>query len=281
MMTDFISSLQDQIDKELLSIENNEETLLQVAHLSMLAVEKVLTELRNYIHHYSFENTTEEIRFYKEVEPSFHARLIYYVRLYQVETCKPMGGNEELVIFYKDEMKRIYQFFTDNKELYRYYRTGAVFLDETYFLPHGAKSQLTVEEYTGILDEQFCTTQGYKMAKLLAYEKLQKYLSETIDGLTSTPKHTFPFKGRFKWTGPKVALTEYLYGLVYSGMINNGQVQVKELAELLQFIFDIDLGNYYRTRQEMYTRKKTAQYLELMLKRYQDGMDEADERYRS
>lgn len=60
-MTDFISSLQDQIDKELLSIENNEETLLQVAHLSMLAVEKVLTELRNYIHHYSFENTTEEI----------------------------------------------------------------------------------------------------------------------------------------------------------------------------------------------------------------------------
>lgn len=280
-MTDFISSLQDQMDKELLSIENNEGTFLQVAHLSMLAVGKVLTKLRNYIHHYSFENTTEEIRFYKEVEPGFHARLIYYVRLYQVETCKPMGGNEELVIFYKDEMKRIYQFFTDNKALYRYYRTGAVFLDETYFLPHGAKSQLTVEEYTGILDEQFCTTQGYKMAKILAYEKLQKYLSETIDGLTSTPKHAFPFKGRFKWTGPKVALTEYLYGLVYSGMINNGQVQVKELAELLQFIFDIDLGNYYRSRQEMYTRKKTAQYLELMLKRYQDGMDEADEKYRS
>lgn len=280
-MTDFISHLQEQMDKELLSIESNEETFLQVTHLSILAVEKVLTELRNYIHHYSFENTTEEIRFYKEVEPGFHSRLIYYVRLYQVETCKPVGGNEVLEIFYKDELKRIHQFFIDHKDFYRYYRTGSSFLDELYFTQNSISSGFSIEEYTCILDTQFCTTHGYKIAKILAYEKLQKYLSETLDGLTSTPPNTFPFKGRFKWTGPKVALTEYLYGLVYSGMINNGQVQVKELAELLQFIFDIDLGNYYRSRQEMYTRKKTAQYLELMLKRYQEGMNEADEKYRS
>ncbi|TAM97116.1 MAG: hypothetical protein EPN39_12000 [Chitinophagaceae bacterium] len=279
-MTDFTDRLQEQLDIELQTIEGNGEAPLQTALQSIPVVEKVLAELRNYIHHYSFENTSEEIRFYKEVEPGFHARLIYYVRLYQIETCKPEGGNDELVNYYKNELKRIYQFFTDNKELYRYYRTGAVFLDETYFLPHGATSQLTVEEYTCILDTQFCTTQGYKMAKILAYEKLQKYLSNALEQLTSTPQYAFPFKGRFKWTGPKVALTEYLYGLVYSGMINNGQVQVKELAELLQFIFDIDLGNYYRSRQEMYTRKKTAQYLELMLKRYQEGMNEADEKYR-
>lgn len=280
-MTDFISRLQEQMDKELLSIESKEETLLQVAHLSMLAVEKIFTELRNYIHHYSFENAKEEIRFYKEVMPRFHATLIYYVHLYRVEICKPVGGKEALEIFYKDELKRIHQFFVDHKDFYQYCRAGSSFLDEMYFTRNSISSDFSIEEYSCILDSQFCTTQGYKIAKILAYEKLQKYLSETLEGLTSTPHNTFPFKGRFKWTGTKVALTEYLYGLVYSGMINNGQVQVKELAELLQFIFDIDLGNYYRTRQEMYTRKKTAQFLELMLKRYQDGMDEADERYRS
>lgn len=280
-MTDFISRLQEQMDKEILSIESKEETLLKVAHLSILAVEKVLTELRNYIHHYSFQNTTEEIRFYKEVEPCFHASLIYYVRLYQVEICKPAGGNEALEIFYKDELKRIHQFFIDHKDFYQYYRSGSSFLDEMYFTRNSISTDFSIEEYSCILDTQFCTTHGYKIAKILAYEKLQKYLSNALDQLTSTPQSTFPYQGKFKWTGTKVALTEYLYGLVYSGMINNGQVQVKELAELLQFIFDIDLGNYYRTRQEMYTRKKTAQFLELMLKRYQDGMDEADERYRS
>lgn len=103
-MTTFINQLQDRLDMELQTVETGEKNLLQIVSRSIPVAEKALNELRDYIRKNSFENTADEIRFYKEVEPRFHARLIYYVRLYQAETSKPVGGKEMLEAFYKEEL---------------------------------------------------------------------------------------------------------------------------------------------------------------------------------
>lgn len=279
-MTSFVNQLQEQLKAKLFQIETETNNPLKAAKRAFSAARDVVARMQEYISGYTFKDRQEEIRFYKEVEPSFHALLIYYARLYRIERSKPVGSKGIIKAFFEEELNKIYLFFRENEDFYKYYRSGADFMDDTFFIPDGDTSEIVIDEYSCIIDTQTCTVLGYKAACIKAFEKLQVYLNGQLaqaEGLSNSQ----PTGSNCKWTGSKVALTELMYALVYSGMINNGQIQVKELAELLETIFQINLGNYYRTRQEMYSRKETASFLELLMKRFRQGMDEADERFRS
>ena len=53
----------------------------------------------------------------------------------------------------------------------------------------------------------------------------------------------------------KTDLVELIYALHSSGVINNGNVEIKTIATAFQEIFNIDPGNYYHGFIEMRTRK--------------------------
>jgi hypothetical protein len=280
-MTSFVKQLQEQLESELLRIGNETNNTVMAAKKAFSAARDTVARLHDYIGEYSFKDRQEEILFYKKTEPSIHAHLVYYLRLYRIEKRKPIGGIKVLKAFYEEELNRIYLFFRENESFYQYCRDNADYLDETFFLPETESSDITIDEYGGVLDKQICTTGSYKVARIMALERLQQYISNELakaEGNVTT--QIFP-KYQCKWTGSKVALIELMYALAYSGMINNGQIQIKELAEVLEHMFQTKLGNYYRTRQEMYSRKETASFLELLMKRFRQGMDEADERFRS
>ncbi len=57
------------------------------------------------------------------------------------------------------------------------------------------------------------------------------------------------------WTGSKVALTELLYALHSEGVFNNGAVDLKNIVEYFEQIFEIDLGQYRRAFLEIRARK--------------------------
>lgn len=279
-MTTFVNQLQEQLETRLFQIEAETNKPLQAAKRAFSAARDAVTRLQEYISGYTFNDRHEEIRFYKEVEPSFHALLIYYARLYRIERSKPVGSKEVIKAFFEEELNKIYLFFRENEDFYKYYRSGADFMDKTFFIPDGDTSEIVIDEYSCILDNQLCTALGYKAACIKAFEKLQEYLNNQLLQTVVHPQ-TRLTGAQCKWTGSKVALTELMYALAYSGMINNGQIQIKELADVLEDVFQTKLGNYYRTRQEMYSRKETASFLELLIKRFRQGMDEADERFRS
>lgn len=279
-MTPFVNQLREQLDAQLLRIETETDQPIEAARRAFSAAREAVAQLQEYVLTYSFKDRQEEIRFYKNVEPSFHARLIFFVRLYGIERRKPIGSIKVLKAFFEEELSKLYLFFRENEDFYQYYRSGSDFMDETFFVPDGNTSQLIIDEYSCILDNHLCTAQGYKVACMMAFEQLQTYLNDQLahaEGIAELPAKKYDCK----WTGSKVALTELMYALVYSGMINNGHVQVKELADVLENTFQTKMGNYYRTRQEMYSRKETASFLELLIKRFRQGMDEADERFRS
>jgi len=60
----------------------------------------------------------------------------------------------------------------------------------------------------------------------------------------------------FQWTDSKAALTELIYALQYGGVLNNGLIGVKEIAEKFEQIFQVELGNYYHCFNEIRLRKK-------------------------
>ena len=79
------------------------------------------------------------------------------------------------------------------------------------------------------------------------------------------------------WTGSKTDLIELIYGLHASGAINNGNVEIKDIAILFQEMLNIDLGNYYHSFVEMRTRKinqtKFIDKLKTNLNQYIQSLD--------
>lgn len=59
---------------------------------------------------------------------------------------------------------------------------------------------------------------------------------------------------RLKWTGPLVALVELMYSILK--YLNRGKAQIKDLAAILEFGFQVKLGNYSATLNEIRTRKR-------------------------
>lgn len=59
-----------------------------------------------------------------------------------------------------------------------------------------------------------------------------------------------------KWTGSKADATELGYSIRDSGVLNHGNVDVKEIMNFIEVSFDIDLGDYYRTYVAIKSRKK-------------------------
>jgi len=64
----------------------------------------------------------------------------------------------------------------------------------------------------------------------------------------------------------------------YSGAINNGTADIKEIATAFQKIFNIELGDYYRTYLEIRSRKKSkAKFLEELSYSFSNKIESDDE----
>lgn len=72
-----------------------------------------------------------------------------------------------------------------------------------------------------------------------------------------------------KWTDSKVALVKLIYALQKS--LNHGKATIKEIADCLQFVFQINVGNYYDIIQDINLRKDNpTRYLDSLVKNLEE-----------
>ena len=84
-------------------------------------------------------------------------------------------------------------------------------------------------------------------------------------------------KTPMNFTGKKIALIELGYSLANSGDINSGNVEIKEMMDFLGAVFNVDLGDYYRTYIAIKGRKKDrTAYLNRLVEVLEKKMDEDD-----
>jgi hypothetical protein len=71
-----------------------------------------------------------------------------------------------------------------------------------------------------------------------------------------------------------------LYALHYQGCLNNGTADLKEIAAYFEVIFNVDLGDFYRTYLELRQRKKGRTKfidgLQVMLNKKMDEQEHND-----
>lgn len=264
----FSETLMDRVQKGLAATPVD-QTQTQTASQAVQILKQAIVELKSFCKTYQFVDTREEIKFFKEVKPVLVSQYLYQRGLWKALLADAYRDTARKLTYYTDAMHRLQDFAQRNDAFYHYCLSGASYYDEHYFTrqPQAAKS---VNQ-----DDNFSTSHDMKLAKVLAYEMLREYFVQTIQKLQSQP----PGNARLmEWTAPKTAAIELIYALQASGAVNNGKTDIKLLMNYFERIFNINLGNFYRSFHEMTIRKGSrTTFLDSIRERLLQKLNERDE----
>lgn len=276
----FSEHLLSELDKQLQSIHSKTDNPINYAEQSIKTLIPTFEKLKTEFLKHSFENKSEEIIFFRDTKPQFAAKLIYYNEIYNIETNKPFGSKKAIRKFYNLELLKLQAFYTENKDFYKYYRTNNKSLDHKYFLRGKHDLRHTLDSFYFQADNRFSTSHDYKVAKILANEKLKSYIENEISKLEQKEETSVANTNTKtqKWTGSKVGLIELIYALHTEGVFNNGTSELKEVATFFETAFNIDLGQFNRAFLEIRTRKSDrTKFLNTLKEKLILRMDDADE----
>jgi hypothetical protein len=273
-----VSEFKTQLDK----LENGNGDILFRAESGITMVERYIKRLQSQIGKKTFASQGEEINFFKHIKPQFFSKLIYYGRLFNIESRRPRGSNAAQVKYLKNQIEKLQIFFNDNLEFYNYYRRGAISLDEQYFVRGNMDLRLPLESFHFMIDDQFSTCQDGTVATIMAYDMLIVYLQREIDTLTinmdDLKDKPMERPSKLFWTGSKTDLIELLYALHSIKCINSGTADIKELAAHFEHFYNVDLGNYYHTFIEIRSRKTgRTKFLDRLIEMLQQRMEGLDD----
>ena len=270
-----------KLDFNLETLESETEDMLHKAEECIKITKRFLEELRDFVITDNFKNKTEEIDFFKTVKPQVYSKLIYYVLLFNIESKRPRGSSKSQIEYFNNHIDRLQIYFNDNLEFYHYYRTGATFLDEQYFLRGKADLRLVPDTFHFFVDDQFSTSHDSTVATIIANDLLIVHLKREIDKLENTGNYSsvggLQKKSKLTWTAHKIYLIELIYALHSTDVVNNGTLDIKDIAYFVERVFKIELGDYYRAFLEIRMRKNSrTKFLDILKEKLIKRMDETD-----
>jgi hypothetical protein len=276
-MRRFWEDLQAKLEKNLVDLEIKENDQIQFCKSAITIIRNSLEDLRNLVLDNGFASDDEEICFFKNVKRSIVQQLIYHSELLMIESRRPPGNKEFNVRYYNQELDRMNRFCIENMAYWQYHITGASSLDKVYFTRDGADRDSFYDASVVNIDKHFSTSYDFLFAKLSAYDKLSNYYNLYIRELENGAPTRQLRKDKLVWTGSKAAIIELIYGLHSCGVINNGNVEVKQIAAFFEEHLNVQIGNWYRAFQDMRERKaqKTI-FIDQLKKKILERMDDTD-----
>lgn len=280
-MTTNYDDILKKLDSELNVLEIEEQDILLKAEKGIKLAKQTLKSVRSIVVDYEFETKLEEIHFFKCTKPKIYSKLIYYVKLFNIESKRPRGSNKSQVKYLNNYIEKLQTYFNDNLDFYHYYRREATVFDEQYFLRGKADIRLFPDSFHFFVDEEFATSHDSTVASILAYDLLIVHLKREIDKLENNGNYAslrlLQSKTKITWTAHKIYLIELIYALHSTDVINNGTVDIKDIAYFVEKTFKVDLGDYYRAFLEIRMRKNgRTKFLDILKKQLTKRMDDTD-----
>lgn len=272
----------NELEEQLNFINLETDDSIKKAEMSIGVIEAVLTNLKSFIVKYKFQNQSEEIRFFKEIKPKFLSKLIFCITIYNIETKRPNGGDKVIKRYIANELDKLKRYFDDNLEFYKYYRTNSNYLDHKYFVRKKHDIHLSLETFYFETDPKFSTSHDFKVSRILANDLIQVYLEDAILSVerkdsSSNKTQTLP-KIKLSWSDNKTDLIELIYALHSQGVFDNGKADLKEIAAYFEAVFNVDLGDYYRTYHQLRLRKNNpTKYLDILKEKLRKRISESED----
>ncbi len=241
----FAEELKARMSAQMESISMDEPDALSRTSKLIACIEASVHELKQFVIKYKFGSGREEIEFFKVIKPGFVSQLLYHQILFRIQLFESFNGKESTAEFYEKMLTKLQGFLNKHRQFYQYILSNQGHLDEGYFLR--VKGGNGASEF----DERFSTPFEIKLSRILCKQLIQEYLLKSVQKLQrqESPNSTL------SWTGSKTDLVELVYALHVSGVFNKSSADVKQIATHFENVFNVTLGNYYRTFQEIRIRK--------------------------
>ncbi len=280
-MKELLENILSEIDVEIDEIDLYGYDIVENSLSMVHRLQTVLNDLKTKLQTYSFPAKEDEITFFKTQKPEILGRLLFFYKIYRIETQCPNGSDDVIRSYINRELDNLTYFFNRNLDFYQYYRSHSTLYDEYYFVRGKSDLRLCTDSAQFDKDPNFSTGYDYKVAKIIANEMLRIYLNKRLVKLETNTQVEDNLqkclKYPFRFTGKKVFLIELGYSLVSSGDINNGNVEIKEMMNFLGTVFQVELGDYYAAYIAMKERKKDrTAYLSRLQDSLVKRMDEDD-----
>lgn len=280
-MKDYCKNMMERVDKYVASIDLNGGNVIRDSRQMMLLLKEELAQLRDKTLAYTFESEEEEADFFKSKKPYLLSRLIYFNKVYRIETHCPVGRDEIVEEYLNGELDKQKATFDKNIEFYQYYRSGATHRDKYYFVRGNLAVHLDINSFAFESDPKFSTYFDFKVACILASEMLFAYLTKRKNDLGKMAvleeRQQSLYPQRLKWTDKKAAAIELIYAVYAAGSVNEGNVDISELSAAFEVALNIDLGDVYHVFLSMKGRKMSRTvYLDLLKERLLKKMDDSD-----
>lgn len=255
------------------------DNIIDESSRMVLYIQDLLSELKAYVLIHGFSNENVEINFFKTIKPQILGKLIYYNKVYRIETTCPVSNGKMYYSYFSIQfanLKREYLEHICNTYFYRYYRSGRMDRDHLYFRRGNINYHDGLNSMVFEIDSLFSTFFDYKVARIISNEMLYTYLLTKINP-DEDPDRISRNSGLTKdvfWTDSKNALIELVYALYASGAISHGKIGIRKISLMFEILFQISIGEVHHAFHRMKTRagSRTA-FLDQLKSSLEEYMD--------
>lgn len=254
-----MTAITERINNYIRSIEEeNQRDYSLIAELSIQYIGKQLVQVKKQYEYKDNLLLEDEIYYFKHIKTHLIALMQYYVMVQKIELQKPPKNKKKLKKFYLRKLHKIKTKFLCHRPWYNYYKSNSCNMDEHFFTRQPEDGFILLNDRIYEIHKDSTTSYVYVFAQIEAYEMLRHYLKRKIKKFdkTTIPAQKSLTPSKLRWTRTKADLTELIYSLYSSKVFNHGRVDLKEIAQCLQEIFHIDLGDYHRTFHDIQSRKR-------------------------
>lgn len=218
-------------------------------------LEQKATEINSWLRNYEFESEDEEIYFFKNIKAELLAKII--VTRFKIDILLNLPNSKKAIPdYYNKLIAKHSQIPKKQYYFYKYYRNESTYHDKEYFLRINNDSQDNDQYQFLFFDEKITTKMEYPLSEIIAKQQIIIYLENKLEELNNTNSKNIEVNSNLNWTATKVDLTELIYALHLQKVINNGEVELKEVAMQLCKTFNIKYDDsIYRHYTDIKRRK--------------------------
>jgi hypothetical protein len=277
MFDDVIHEFHNSLNTKVVPIPNP----LKKADKGIDISNHTLSKLKEIVEKEDFENTPDEIEFFKKIKPCPMSYLIYFSEVRSCETRKPKAGKNFQFRFFEKELRKINKFFYKNNDFVQYMEQGHEYLDHQLFTRNHRKNYPFTPMINYYQYPEFSSSHDMLWAKIQAMYRLIHFIREAMETLRPGKQSGLMDKKHkvMLWSGSKTSLVELIYALYANGDLNHGTVDISTITSSFEDFFNIKLENIYKTYSEIKSRKgPRAKYLHNLILRLEAKMNQDDEK---
>ena len=251
--------------KNIKNIEKANSDAIKRSNLCIAEVRLALQALKENVIQEGFSSMKEEICFFRYIKPDILALMVYHHCVLSLEVNMPLGYTTLQKRHIKKEQKSIASFISKHRSFYTYVVSELTYQDQSFFLRGQEQLSLIHDDSVYHIDPEFSTYHDVILARIYGYEKYAGYLTGRLANLGESGTQGIPTLGSsfpHKWSASKMDMIELIYALHSNNSIDDGSKPIKEIAEIAEYVFDVEVGNIYRGAIDLKIRKNPTQFLD-------------------